>query len=191
MNKLKNRLFAALCIALAVILPVTPVMAATLAGTVTVQTNFQYSSSVGLQSASAPFTGSAVVSLTSGTGSGQANAFFTKAGSLSSSGSDSLDLAGGIVDAFGATLTCLTVKAIVIESAAANTVDLTVGNAATNPFVGPFGAGAQTIAVRPGGIAVLVAPQTGWTVVAATGDLLKIAAGAAASTYRLQLVCTV
>jgi len=189
-NHLKSRLFAALCIALAVLLPLTPVMAATLAGTVTIQTNFQYGSTVGLQSAAAPFQGSAVVSFTSGTGSGQANAFFTKAGSLSSSGSDSLDLAGGITDAFGSTLTCLTVKAIVIESATANTVDLTIGNG-TNPFVGPFGAAAHTIAVRPGGVAVLVAPQTGWTVTASTGDVLKIAAGAAASTYRLQLVCTV
>ncbi len=43
----------------------------------------------------------------------------------------------------------------------------------------PFGAAGDTIAVPPGGCLLLVHPGAGWTVTAATADLLRIVNGGA------------
>jgi hypothetical protein len=110
---------------------------------------------------------------------------------LSSGGTDNLDLAGTLTDAFGAILTFATIKAIIFESDPGNTVDITVGNHATAAFVGPFGAAAHTVALRPGGLLMFVAPQTGWTVTPTTADIIKVLAGAAAVNYRVHLIGTV
>jgi hypothetical protein len=48
-----------------------------------------------------------------------------------------------------------------------------VGNG-TNPFVGGFGAGTHTWTIPPGGFIFVAAPVSGWTVTAATADILKI-----------------
>jgi hypothetical protein len=163
---------------------------ATLAGRLQLSMSIAYQSALDNQTANADLARIVAVDLANGTGSGQANAMFSDLRTLTSAASDNLDLAGVLTDAFGAVLTFTKIKAIIIESDAANTVDITVGNG-TNPFIGPFGAGAHTLALQPGGLIVLVAPQTGWTVTGATGDILKILAGAATVNYRIHLIGTV
>ncbi len=95
-------------------------------------------------------------------------------------------------DPLGVTVTFVTVKAIIIKAAAANTNDVIVGGAGSNPFVGPFGGTTPTVAVRPGGILMLVAPATGWTVNASTAHLLKVLNGGAGTgvTYDVIIVGT-
>lgn len=188
----RTRLFSAFVLALAAIVGIGPVVqAATLNGNIVIQTNFQYSGSADLQTLQAPMQRSVSIALASGTGSGQANMMFADERALSSGANESLDLAGGLTDAFGTTITFTTVKAIIVESPSTNTVNVTLGAAASNQFVGPLGSATDTLSVRPGGVAVLVAPQTGWTVTAGTGDLLKVLAGAAAVTYRITIIGTV
>lgn len=130
------------------------------------------------------------ITLTDGSGSGQANKLWDAVRSVASGANDDIDLNGALTDPFGVAVNFSTVKAIIIRADGANTTNLTVGNG-TNPFVGPFGAAAHTLQLKPGGVIVLVAPQTGWTVTAATADILRIAnaAGATAS-YSITILGT-
>jgi hypothetical protein len=124
-----------------------------------------------------------------GAGAGQATKIYVGSRSLATGANESLDLAGGLSDAFNNVLTFAGVKALAIIAADANTTDLTIGNG-TNPFIGPFGAAAHTIKVKPGGMFLITDPSAaGLTVTAGTGDVLKVenAAGATA-TYTLVVI---
>jgi hypothetical protein len=119
--------------------------------------------------------------ITDGTGAGQCNKWYRAYRTLAAGAADNLDLAGSLLDPFGNTLTFTGIKyiAIALISASANgTNKLTIGNA-TNPWIGPMGA-SGTIDVFDA--LELYHPGTsGWAVTAATGDILKINNGGAAS----------
>lgn len=129
---------------------------------------------------------------TTGTAAGLADRLFSDQRTLAASAGEDLDLSGALLDALGQPAVFAKVRAIMVKAAAGNTNNVVVGGAATNAFVGPFGAAAHTIAVQPGGAMVLVAPTNGWVVTAGTGDLLRIANGGAGSpvTYDLVVVGT-
>lgn len=118
------------------------------------------------------------LSLTDGTGAGQGNTQFWDHRTLTASASESLDLAGSLTDPFGATVTFARIKLLVISADAANTNNVIVGAAASNAVASLFGATTHTAIVRPGCTLMWMAgtaDATGYTVVAATGDLLKVA----------------
>ncbi len=126
-----------------------------------------------------------------GVTAGKADRVFGDRRQLAASANEDLDLAGGLTDAFGASLTFVKVVAIAFKAADTNAGDIIVGGAASNAFVGPFGAATHTIAVKPGGALTLVAPKGGWTVTPATGDLLKVAnAVASAAEYEVVILGT-
>lgn len=113
---------------------------------------------------------------TNGTGANQANAIFTDTRTLAASASEDLDLAGALVDAFGATLTFDKVKALIIKADAANTNDVLVGGAASAQAAAFFGDASDVVKVKPGGTLALIAPDaTGYDITATSADLLKIA----------------
>src|ERR1700722_15598693 len=118
------------------------------------------------------------LSLLSGTGVGNSDTLFTKALNIAASGNLSLDLSGSLDDAFGGVVTLADVQAVYLEADPANTNDIVIGAAASGPWVGPFNAGTDTVAVHPGGVLLMADPK-GWPVVASTGDLLEIANGGA------------
>lgn len=130
------------------------------------------------------------IDLTEGVGDNQADLLFADERTLAASASEDLDLSGVLTSPLGATIAAVRIKAILIKAAAGNTNDVIVGGAATNAFVGPFGAAANTHAVRPGGVYLAVAPKAGWPVTAATADLLRIANGGAGTdvTYDVVLI---
>jgi hypothetical protein len=132
---------------------------------------------------------STVIRLASGVSAGQADREFHDYRTLTTGATENLDLAGVLLDPLKNTLTFVTVKAILVVADAANTTTLTLGNG-TNPWIGPWGA-TGVHAVPPGGVALAIAPGTGWAVTAGTGDILKVAnsAGASAS-YRIALLGT-
>ena len=112
---------------------------------------------------------------------GQADVVFADTRTLAASASENLDLNGTALQSVtGANLALVKVKAIYLRAADGNTNSVVFGNAATNAFNGPLSA-AATITVPPGGEILLTAPPNGWPVVAATGDLLKIANSGAGS----------
>lgn len=131
--------------------------------------------------------------LDSGTGANQADKAWWDTRTINASSNDDLDLAGSLLDAFGAVLTFVKVKAIGIAASALNTNNVVMGAAASNQFVGPFGAATHTAAVAPGGFQCFARPDgTGWPVVASTGDILRIANGGAGTpvTYDIVIIGT-
>lgn len=120
--------------------------------------------------------GAAALVLGAGTAASQADRLFTDTRTLGASAAEDLDLAGVLLDAFGATLTFARIKGLVIAASAANTNNVIVGGAVSNGFISWAGAATHTVTIRPGGVFALFAPDAvAYTVTAATADLLHIA----------------
>lgn len=126
---------------------------------------------------------------TSGTGANQADLAFTDTRTLSSSATENLDLAGGLTDALGNTLTFASVKALIVVAAAGNTNDVVVGGAGSNAWAAPFGDATDTVKVPPGGVLVLADfGATGFAVAAGTSDILKVTNGGSGTSVSYDLL---
>lgn len=133
-------------------------------------------SALDLVAVSAPLSVVKNVPLTNGTGANQADKVFSDQRTLSASSSESLDLAGSLTDAFGATITFARIKLIMISASSANANNVLVGGAASNQFINWVGDATDVVVIRPGGVFLLAAADaTAYAVTAATGDLLKVA----------------
>jgi hypothetical protein len=127
--------------------------------------------------------------LANGTGEDEADRLYADVNTLAASATTDIDLAGTLTDALGAALTFARVKALFLRASSGNTNNVVIGGAASNQFVGPFGAATDTFAVKPGGFLGWVAPDAdGWEVTAGTGDLLRIANSGAGSTVTYDVV---
>lgn len=127
-------------------------------------------------------------SLGSGTAAGEADLVFAARFTIAASGSQDLDLAGALSDAFGGTLTFVKVKALYVYAATTNTNNAVVQPGASNPFTGPFGGTTPTLTVPPDGELFLSAPKAGWPVTPATGDILTIANSGAGTSVVVDVV---
>lgn len=123
-----------------------------------------------------------------GTGLNQAQVMWSDTRTLTSSATESLDLSGSLTDAFGVSLVMTAIKGIIIYSSPLNTVNLTIGNV-TNGLATIFGAATQSFPIQPGELLVKWTPSAaGHVVTAGTGDLLKVANGAASSVYDIIVI---
>jgi hypothetical protein len=112
--------------------------------------------------------------LTSGTGAGAADLMFTDTRTVAASGTDALDLAGGLTDAYGTTLTFVELRAVLVAASSANTNNVRINRPSSNG-VPLFLAAGDGIDVPPGGVFLWACPADGKvTVTASTGDLLNI-----------------
>ncbi|MGW6455027.1 hypothetical protein ACWF94_03730 [Streptomyces sp. NPDC055078] len=132
------------------------------------------------------------VHLTDGTGAGKADKVFHDRRTLAASATEDLDLAGVLLDAFGAAITFVRIKGLFVSAAAANTNSVVVGNASATAWASLLGA-TGTVTLRPGatvGVMAGAADAVGYAVTAGTGDLLKVANSAAgtAVTYDIVIV---
>ena len=142
-----------------------------------------------LASVAADLSFSHVQGIANGTGKDQANNRFTDQRTLAASASESLDLSGVLTDAFGAALTFTSIFAILVRAAAGNVNDVEVSCPAANGFVSPFLAASDGLKVKPGGLALLVAPNAAaFAVVAGTGDLLDITNGGAGTSVTYDII---
>jgi hypothetical protein len=123
-----------------------------------------------------PVLAKALLDLVTGTSPGQADTVFSGQRTLAASANENLDLNGSLQDVFGAAANFVKVVAIYFRAATANTNNLEIGGAATNGFFPMFGASTDKIKLPPGA-GVLLMNDTGWSVTAATADLLKVANG--------------
>lgn len=120
------------------------------------------------------------LTLANGTGADQANQVWSDTRTLSSGSNETLDLSGSLTNAAGESVTFTKVKLLYVRNK--GTTTLTVGGAASNGFISPFGASTDTLNVRAGGVAVLFAPDaTGYAAAAGTADQLKVTNAAGAS----------
>jgi len=148
------------------------------------------SGAIDLQPLSAPLNMTFTKALTNGTAANQADKVWSDSSTIAASGTDSIDLAGSLTDAFGAALTFARIKAVVVTAAAGNTNNVNVTRPASNgaPL---FLAAGDGIAVRPGGMFCWVCGDaTGVAVTAGTGDLLDIvnSAGGTSVTYDVAII---
>jgi|TARA_Y100000034_G_scaffold132026_1_gene194057 hypothetical protein len=127
---------------------------------------------------------------TDGTGANQAKNVFHDIRALAGSTSEELDLAGGLTDAFGNTITMTAVKGLIIKAASTNGDNIEVGGSAANGFINWVGDATDKILIPPGGTFALIAPDAGgFAVTAGTGDLLKINnADASGASYTITIL---
>lgn len=115
-----------------------------------------------------------VASLTDGAGLGQASKAWGDKRTLAADAVDALDLAGVLTDAFGQAITFTKIKGIVVAAAASNLDELAIGGG-SNAFAAFLGDATDQILLRPGGMLMLVAPDSaGYAVTASTGDILRV-----------------
>ncbi|MER5482920.1 hypothetical protein ABT024_06850 [Streptomyces sp. NPDC002812] len=129
--------------------------------------------------------------LESGTGAGLADKAFHDQRTLAASATEDLDLAGGLTDVYGASITFVRIKGLFVVASAANTNNVILG-AGTNPWATLLTA-TGTVTLKPGGACGFFAGSgdaVGWPVTAATGDILKVAnsAGSTSVVYDVVIV---
>jgi hypothetical protein len=128
-----------------------------------------------------------------GSGDNQAQEQYHVSASVSPGGDNvvTYDLAGGVLDVFGNTLTLATVKQIrLINKATTNGEDITFGGetgTTGNLFDDFFDGDADSrIKIKAGGEVCVVAPLTGYTITGGTADIIVIEnIGTAAITFEL------
>ncbi|MCX4575612.1 hypothetical protein OHB41_20950 [Streptomyces sp. NBC_01571] len=140
----------------------------------------------------APQSLSKSMSLASGTGVGKADRIFSDRRTLAASATEDLDLAGVLLDAFGAAITFARIKGLIVAAAAGNTNNVVVGAASSNPWATLLGS-THTLTLRPGAFVAVgtgVADAVGYAVTASTGDLLKIANSSSGTpvTYDIHII---
>lgn len=130
-----------------------------------------------------------VIQLLDGSGAGKSTKAYAASRTIAGSGSDALDLAGVLVDAFGSVLTFTKVRAVAVAASAANAGTLKMG-AGTAPMGSFFGAGTERLVIRPGGFILLAAPDaTAYAVTASTADTLTISNDSASlSAYDIVII---
>lgn len=111
---------------------------------------------------------------------------------VSASGTDSLDLAGGLTDAFGNTLTFTKIKGVAVKNKSTTAGDILTlgGNANGVPL---FSDTSDKLKINPDGLFLWWDPSAaGITVTATTGDILDIieTGGSNSVTYQIVIVGT-
>lgn len=134
--------------------------------------------------------------LADGTGADQADTVWFDAATQIADATDTIDLAGGVTDVFGSTITMVRVKCMFFKNTSTTASILQVGPHATaNPFqcaitsVGGV-TGNEARSVPPGGGFIIWAPgATGWAVGAgATDDFEVFESSSLASAYEVAVV---
>ena len=145
---------------------------------------------VGLSTVTAQFNPDYTQLLSHGTGNNQATTVWQDDRTLTASASEDLDFNGSLTDAYGNSVTCTKLKALVVKAASTNVNDVDVGGSNTT-IAGRFGATNDIVSVRPGGLFLYLAASTGVTVTNASADLLTVAnsAGSTSVTYDIILLC--
>lgn len=164
-------------------------MAATLALTASVNFVWQYQNVLDLLTAKADANLTYDTALTNGTGAvDTADLIFTDTRTLAAT-TENLDLAGGLTDAFGNTLTFARIKGLFIHNT--NTTagnNLTIGGAASNAFP-LFADTTDKYTIGPDGNLLILEPSAAAkAVTAGTGDILKMDAGSSTIVYKIIIV---
>jgi len=139
-----------------------------------------------------PFSLSASASLANGVAAGQADRVFTDRRTLIASATEDLDLAGVLIDAFGAAITFAKIKALIIKAADGNTNNITVSRPAGATGVPLFLAISDGFVLPPGFTNAWFGSGAGVVVTPGTGDLITITNAAAGTpvTYDVVIIGT-
>lgn len=124
-----------------------------------------------------------LINLTNGVAANQADLAFVDERTLATGATDSIDLAGVLTDAFGATIAAVEIVALMIinkprAGTPVNTTDLTIGGGTNGVF-----ASAMPFVLKPGAVLLLAAGDAAGvkTVTPGTADILTVINSAGAS----------
>lgn len=164
----------------------------TLTTTLSLNATGSQSSTVDLGSASARRVLAASISLVNGTAAGQADLMFADTRTLAASGTESLDLAGALTDAFGVAQVFARIKGLMVQADVGNTNNVLVSRPSSNGLT-IFSAASDELVLKPGETFALISGQAdaiGHVVTAATGDLLTItnSGGTTGVTYSIMVI---
>lgn len=109
-----------------------------------------------------------------GTGDAQADLVWSDRRTLAGSADETIDLAGALTDAFGASVSFAEVTAIVIRVRTSGGA-VAIGPNSSNGWLGPFADASDRIEIGQGGPPFCIGKAVGWAVTAGTGDLLFVA----------------
>lgn len=129
--------------------------------------------------------------LSNGTTTGLASQQWHDQRTLTASATEDLDLAGGLTNAFGVTLTFVTVKFLYVKASTANTNSVIVSRKATTG-IPIFDADGDSITLGPGEWFCYGSPTTGKTITPTTDDTLTLtnSAGSTSVIYDIVIVGT-
>lgn len=148
-------------------------MATVLTTTLTAYINAALSNPIDLVTGAAPLEYTKKMTWTNGTTADKADLVFSDTRTVTASSTDPLDLAGSLASVYGATLTFVELKALLVVASTANTNNVRVNRPASNG-VPLFLAASDGIDVPPGGLFFWACPADGKvTVTASTGDILN------------------
>jgi hypothetical protein len=155
-----------------------------LSGTISALFQVEDARTVGLSTARIGINKAPATAFTDGSGALMANVIWHAVRTFSGT-TDNLDLNGVLTDAYGSTVSMLRVKGwYFLNLSTANNVVIGAG---TTPWVGLLNA-TGTLTMKPGDWFVFGSPgATGWTVVAATGDILMMT-GTSGQTYEVGIL---
>lgn len=139
-----------------------------------------------LESAVSTISDAFSASFTDGSGANQADRIWKDMRTLAASTEENIDLAGVLTDIFGASVVFARIKAIFIKAEATNLNNVIVGSSDTNGVPQFFDA-----VIRPGGMAMWVAPDaTGEVISAGSADRINFAnsAGSSSVTYTVLVI---
>lgn len=157
--------------------------------TVALTVSGSQSSSLDFTTGTAPITRIYQLIYNTGTGAGAADRIWHDQRTIAASGTDDLDLAGTLLDVFGATVTFARIKSITIAASSGNTNNVIIGAAAANGFATWAGATTHTVTVRPGGFFQIASTDaTSYAVTAGTADILRIANSGAGTSVLYDVV---
>lgn len=151
----------------------------------------QLNSALDLDTAIDPLIFSLANLLSNGTASGQASQQFHDVRTLTASATEDLDLAGGLTNAFGTTLTFVKLKVLLVYAATANTNSVIVSRKATTG-IPIFDADSDSITLAPGDLFLYASPLVGKTITATTDDTLTFtnSAGGTSVNYTVIFIGT-
>lgn len=133
--------------------------------------------------------------LKDGTGAGQANRLYVKTATLAASTTADLDLAGGVTDMYGVTITFAKIGLLYLAAADGNANNVLLGGAAATQWSSWVGDVSDKVVVRPGGFIILgcgKADAARYAVGAGASDLLRVGNSGAGSgvTYTMLIAGT-
>jgi hypothetical protein len=124
---------------------------------------------------------SPAITFVDGAGASAMNAVYARERTLSGAAED-LDLAGGLTDQYGGTITFVRVKSIYIKNT--GNANIVVGGDGSSPWATLLNS-TGTLTLPPGAFfSAGTQDATGWTVTASSGDLLQVA-GTSGQTYEI------
>jgi len=149
-------------------------MSSNLSGTITIVPAFtNRDTDAGLSNPKETVTQSSAVTFANGIGATEIDSLFTdEKTDLAASTTESYDLTS-LEDGIGNAVAFVKVKTLSITAKTANTSDILLDSTIVNAFLG-YATVATKIAIQPGGNVTFVAPGDGYTVTAATADILAI-----------------